>query len=509
MADPSKDANPSPKEVLPTIGTDLPPMKVREVGHNGLSVTAGQVLEEPDLALRYPQNIYTFKKMLKDSTVASAVEYVQTRMASVSWEPKAPKGFESELESKVNYLKTVQADMETSWLSCIKQMSSFTTYGFSIMEIVPYTRLYKNGSKHNDGLRGIKKLAFRSQDTISGVEYANDGRDFVGYWQRVNHITNKGQNALYRPYKDPKTGKLYSEVLLKRENILAFRNSALKDSPLGQSPLCSIYQSWRFKKEYEQTLAYGISSDINGLKILYIPPQYLKEDADPADAAVFAQYQKIMRNMHIGAESGLILPQMLDDKGEQFFKFDVVNVSGSKSYDVAAVIESYKMEILTALYATVLTAGQGGGGSFALSTSLQEMVDMIIEAKLEEMRDVFNHTLIPYLWKLNGWDMAVLPTFEFGDISEATLDDYTKGLQRVGAVKLIARTARNVNAIAEKLGLPDRIPEDATREEIDEILGSPPDETKSSKGMEEGMSNGTGKSNGSSGDNSSSNTENK
>lgn len=502
-------ADPSPKEALPTTGSDLPSMKVREVGHNGLRVTAGQVLEEPDTALRYPQSIYTYKKMLKDSTVASAVEYVQTRMASVTWYPQAPKGFEKELEKYVNYLKTVQNDMETSWLSCIKQMSSFTTYGFSIMEIVPYTRLKVNGSRHNDGLRGIKKLAFRSQDTISGVEYANDGRDFVGYWQLVNHITNKSQNRPYKPYTDPKTGKLYSEVLLKKENILAFRNSALKDSPLGNSPLCSIYESWRFKKEYEQTLAYGVSSDINGLKVLYIPPQYLAENATAEDQAVFAQYQKIMRNMHIGAESGLILPQVLDDKGEQYFKFEVVNVSGSKSYDVAAVIESYKMEILTALYATVLTAGQGGGGSFALSTSLQEMVDMIIEAKLEEMRDVFNHTLIPYLWKLNGWDMTVLPTFEFTDISEPTLDDYSKAIQRVGAVKLIARTARNVNAMAEKLGLPDRIPEDATREQIDEILGTPPEDTKAGQGMEEGNNSGTGKADGSSGDGSTSNTENK
>ena len=220
-----------------------------------------------------------------------------------------------------------------------------------------------------------------------------------------------------------------------------------------------------------------------------------------------------MRNMHIGAESGLILPQVLDDKGEQYFKFEVVNVSGSKSYDVAAVIESYKMEILTALYATVLTAGQGGGGSFALSTSLQEMVDMIIEAKLGEMRDVFNHTLIPYLWKLNGWDMNVVPTFEWEvdplSITPASLDDFSKAIQRIGAVKLIARTPRNVNIISKRLGLVDMIPEDATREELDEILGVPPEDSKAGQGMEDGMSNGTGKSDGSSGDNSSSNTENK
>lgn len=183
-----------------------------------------------------------------------------------------------------------------------------------------------------------------------------------------------------------------------------------------------------------------------------------------------------MRNMHIGAESGLILPQVLDDKGEQYFKFEVVNVSGSKSYDVAAVIESYKMEILTALYATVLTAGQGGGGSFALSTSLQEMVDMIIEAKLEEMRDVFNHTLIPYLWKLNGWDMTVLPTFEWEtsslSITPPTYEQKTKAYYQLLAAGGVAITARNINHIAEQAGFPERLPEDWTSDQVREVLSN-------------------------------------
>ena len=495
-------------DTLPEHGAgNLPPMQVKELGFNGLKVIGGQVQEEADMALRWPQCIYTYKKMLKDSTVSSAVEYVQTRIASVTWEPKAPKGYEKELETKVNFLKTVQNDMEQSWLSYIKQLSSFVTYGFSIAEIVPYTRLQKNGSRFNDGLRGIKKLAFRSQDTISGVEYANDGRDFVGYWQRINNMTNRRGYSAPVVVNDP-----YQEVLLRKEKLLVFRNSPLKDSPLGSSPLNNIFEAYRYKKEYEQTLAYGVSSDIQGLKVLYIPPQYLSETADESERAVFEQYKKIMRNMHIGAESGIILPQVLDDKGEQYFKFEVVSVGGSKAFDVVNIIENYKMEIYTALYATILTAGQGGGGSFALSTSLQEMVDMVIEAKLEEMRDVLNHSLIPYLWRLNGWDMSVLPVFTWKasplSITPATLDDFSKAIQRIGAVKLISRTARNVNAIAERLGLVDMIPEDATQEEIDTFLGSPPDPTKAAQGMQDGMPNGTGDSTGGAGDNSAGNSEN-
>ena len=104
--------------------------------------------------------------------------------------------------------------------------------------------------------------------------------------------------------------------------------------------------------------------------------------------------------------------------------------------------------------------------------------------------------------------MEVLPEFKFGEVSIVDLETFSKAIQRIGAVKLIPRTAKNVNAIAERLNLPDRIREEATREEIDEILGSPPAETRSGEGMESGMPGGTGDADGSSGDSSISNSEN-
>jgi hypothetical protein len=133
-----------------------------------------------------------------------------------------------------------------------------------------------------------------------------------------------------------------------------------------------------------------------------------------------------------------------------------------------------------------------------------DFVELVIRSKLEEIRDVLNHTLVPRLWEWNGWEPVDLPTFEFGQINRKTLEEFSKGIQRIGAVGLIARTPRNINYIASELQLPDMVSEDMEFDELMELLGQ--NESKSGSGMEEGMPSGQGKSGG---NNSATNNDNK
>lgn len=497
------------KKVSTTVATveKIPPLNARSLGYNGLSVTSGIVFEECDPALRWPQCQYTYKKMLKDSTVGISVEAVQTDMSRPAWDIVAPDGYEEELKDKVAILKTMKDDMDHSFLSFIKLATSYVPYGFAVFEIVPKKRLFSKGSNYNDGYWGIGKLALRSQDTISGVEYTNDGKDFAGFWQRANIITNRGQLRT----RTTTAGKVTNvDVFLPDDRILNFRNNPLKDNPFGSSPLATVFEAWKYKKAYEDAESHGVVADVHGLKVLYLPPQYMEPDASDDDKQVFAEYQRIMRNLHVGRESGIILPQILSADGKEgLFKFEVVSVTGSKAYDIDKIISRYKNEIITALYATSLVAGQEGGGSFALSESLIEIKDKLIESKLEEIRDVLNHKLIPLIFKWNGWETSVYPKFVFEKINPtAGMDIITKGLQRVGAVKLIARTAKNINAIAEMLNLPDRISEDMKGDALETLLGQPPDPTKAAQGQSSGLNGGSGKATGSSGDSSAGNSNN-
>lgn len=261
----------------------IPPLNARSLGYNGLSVTSGIVFEECDPALRWPQCQYTFKKMLKDSTVGISVEAVQTDMSRPAWDIVAPEGYEDTLKDKVDILKSMKDDMDHSFLAFIKQATSYVPYGFAPFEIIPKKRLLSKGSKYNDGYWGIGKLALRSQDTISGVEYTDEGREFAGFWQRTNILTNRGS---YKT-RTVKVGRVTNvDVLIPADRLLNFRNNPLKDNPYGNSPLATVFESWKYKKAYEDAESHGVVADVHGLKVLYLPPQYMEPDASEDDKQV-------------------------------------------------------------------------------------------------------------------------------------------------------------------------------------------------------------------------------
>ena len=117
------------------------------------------------------------------------------------------------------------------------------------------------------------------------------------------------------------------------------------------------------------------------------------------------------------------------------------------------------------------------------------MLAMGIEARLKEIQDVLNNDLIPWIYKMNGWRDEKLPKFVYGDLDEIDLEAYSKAIQRIKAVGLIAPTAKNVNHIAEILGLPDEVDEEMDQEELNVLLGKPT--SRSGDGLSTGTGNGT------------------
>jgi hypothetical protein len=479
----------------------IPNLSFTESGYNGLSIINGRVLEECNYELQWPYCVKTFKDMAKDGTIAPSIDYVQTKISNVDWFVSAPKGYEEELKDEVLFLGTMMRDMDHSWLTFIKQAASFVHQGFCIHEIVPRRRLQNRGSRFNDGFIGIKKLALRSQDTIIGWNYKNKGRDLKEIIQKVNIPSNKtmfGQVSL--PVHSDK-GK--SEKAISIDKCLHFRNNPQKDNPLGSSPLVGCWRAYKYKVAYEEAESSGVGADIHGFKTLKIPAQYMSDTATDDQKATYEYFKKFMRNAHVGKESGLVLPSDTGMDQKPLFEFDVVSITGSKSYDINKIIERYQNEIKTTLYATFLSIGQSGGGSYALSESAGSFADEVVRSKLEEIRDVLNHKLIPYIFNLNGWKTEVYPTFEYGDITTPSLDERGKFLQRAAAVGLVAYTAKNLNAVAEWGGLPDRLTEDMSLEEVRDHTGKV--ESKAGQGMEKDMPSGTGSSNG---NNSSVNSDN-
>jgi hypothetical protein len=238
---------------------DIPPLKLTESGFNGLRVVAGIPQEECQRELAFPQCIQTFKKMAKDGTIAPALNLVEMMIARVPWEVKIPKGYEEELKDKAEFLRQNMKDMDHSWGSFIRQVVSFNRFGFCVTEKVYRKRYKANGSKYDDGLIGLHKLPIRSQDTIIGWDWKNQGRDLSGVFQAVN------KPAGYNQFTYSGVDSIFGDkVRIPRNKFLLFRNGNYKDNPQGESPLVGAYEAWKYKKALEQVESEGVAQDMHG-----------------------------------------------------------------------------------------------------------------------------------------------------------------------------------------------------------------------------------------------------
>ncbi|MNK14301.1 hypothetical protein D3C87_324010 [compost metagenome] len=494
---------------LTTGPNEIPALAYGETGYNGLIVLGGDILEECQEELRFPEALNTYKKMAKDGAIAPALEMVERMIADVPWSVKIPEGYEEKLKDKAQFLIQNMNDMDHSWNSFIQQVVSFNRYGFSVHEKVYRYRKKDQGSKYDDNLIGIRRLPIRTQDSIQGWVWGSQGRDIKGFNQYVNKIQNEDYVGWDYVATGGKTNNGENIKFIPRKKYLHFLNSKLKDNPWGASPLNGCWKSWKYKSAMEEAEAIGVAQDSNGFKVLYLPPQYLKEDATPEDKQVLEYYKKMMANAHVAKQSGVILPYFTDSQGNKQFEFEIKSITGQKSFDTNAIIQRYTMEILTCLFADFLSLGNSGGGSFSLAESKLSLVEMVIKSKLTEIADVLNHDLIPQLFALNGWDVDVVPYFAFGKPSKESLDEISKFIQRVRAVGMLPRTPEVVNWALESADIDYKVPKDTSAEELAEMCSSENDQSRSGDGLasSSGGLNGTGNSAGSR-DNSTANNAN-
>lgn len=229
----------------------VPRLKLGEVGTTGLKISNKQILEESKLELRWPAIIKTYKNMQKDATVSSAINLFKMMLARIEWKVEAPHGASAEQEKKAKFIQQCMNDMDHSWSEFIQDVSSSYTYGFSVQEKVYRRRERANGSKYDDRLIGWKKLPIRSQDTISGWEFSDDGRELLAVEQNLSTVSNYGRyNSLAQ-----KNG---NTITIPRKKFMLFRVNPERDNPEGNSLLKSAYISWKYRTAIEEQEAIGI-----------------------------------------------------------------------------------------------------------------------------------------------------------------------------------------------------------------------------------------------------------
>ena len=454
-----------------------PKLRLSQSSNNGVRVIAGNIAEEENRALRWPFAMQTYSQMLKDATIAPAVSAVEMAIARVPWEIKAVPGKEEEQAKQVAFLQQIMIDMDQPFAEAIRFLGTHNSYGFAVAEKVYRFREVAKGSKFNDGLIGLKKLAPIPQESIVAWNFKDKGKDLDGLYQAPPQVSNRNSWDISTS-GDP--------TFIPRKKFILVKNNGNKNSPEGVSPLKSVYRAWRYKESMEAYEATGVSKDARGLKVLYLPPEYMSPDASDSDRAIYEYYQRGMSSVNNNEQSSVILPMFRDEKGNKMFELDVVSVMGQSAHNINEIITRYRKEIVTGLMASQLILGQEGGGSFSLAESLDSVTKMVVDTRLTQIKEQLNHDLIPQLFALNGWDITSTPYFDYGEVSTESLDEIGKYIQRTAAVGLIPKTPEMVNFITDRLGITPQFKEDDDREEFLSEL------TQYESGAAEGLAQGSG-----------------
>ncbi len=459
-------------------GTVIPRLSLGETGFVGLRTTNGAIIEEANKVFRYPMFLKVVNEMRTDPTVAAALNVYRMMMTRVKWTVAPPAGASETDKERAEFAQSCMDDMEGSWKQFISEVITYLDYGFSVQEKVFRRRLTRNGSKHNDGLVGLRKIAPRSQDTIRHWNFTDDGRELVSISQSLLHIES---GARYMANTDQKNGM----IEIPRSKFMLFSVDSVKGNPEGKSLLKSVYLPYKQLTMLKEQLLLGIAKDLAAVPIVFLPPELMDADAAPEKKAAYQAYQTLVNNVAAGTQRGIVMPMMYDPETKgQMFDFKLLEAKGSSKFDIPLIIRQFQNDILVALSCDVISNGPDQQGTFSIKDTKTNLCAMAVEHRLNEVRDVLNNDLLVQLYALNGWEQTNMPTFEYGDIADIDSEAFSKLIQRVASVGLIEIDRPILNKVRNVIGVPE-LPAD---EPVDKenLTGA---ESAAGKGMEPG---GTG-----------------
>ncbi len=427
--------------------------KLSESGYLGLNVFNGVSNDELKKELNFPHSVNTYKQMSYHATINSALTLFENLIGKADWKFKPIADATPEELKQAKLINEMMQDLtDQTWSEFISEAMSANMYGFSVHEKVYRRRLKANGSKHDDGVIGWKKLPIRNQETIEKFIFSEDGNEVRGVKQNLSAISD-----VYNRY----SSRTNNEVILPRSKVMLFRAGKHKGDPFGKSMLRDAYLAWRFLTVIEEIEANGVAKDLAGLPVLKLPPQYLSSEASPDQKAIRAYYENVMRNLQLNQQSALILPQAHDpDTRQPLFELELLSLNGSKAMDTTKIKEYYKNLILTALFADILVLGQSGGGSNALGQVKNSLSATAAEAMLKKIRDVINEDLIKQTYELNGWDTSRMGQMDFDNLEIEDLESFSKAIQRFASTSVIEVDRAVLNRVRESIGV-DALPDDA------------------------------------------------
>lgn len=434
---------------------DTPPatseaLNFKDVGSYGLRQFGGWVREEFLRALVGREGARTYREMGDNSPTVGAILFcIIQMMRRVEWRI-TPADDTDAAQKEADFVQSIMDDMSHTWEDFVAEALSMLQYGYSVHEIVYKKREGRTGtdpSSQDDGRIGIKRLPIRGQDTILKWFFDANGQ--------VAGVTQQ-----------PWVGPL---VDLPAAKLLLFRPMQHKNNPEGRSILRSAYRPYYFCKRIEEQEAI-LFERFSGFPVMSVPAALLSAAAagDPAAVAAVENYKKIITNVRIDEQMGLLKPSDHFTSGDgtisaaEMYKFELVTPASARaSVNPHQTIERYKLDILTSMLADFITTGHASRGTQSSAIQKVDIFFQAIEGWLKAIAAVLNKHLLPKLWELNNLDDKLMPKFAPDMAQRIDLDalgNFVLHLAQAGMMMFPDQDLENY--IRDAAGLPNILEEE-------------------------------------------------
>lgn len=405
----------------------------KQLGTSGLRRYGPYVYEEFLPELRWPRAGKIYQEMSDNDAVIGSILYLaEMLIRGTDWKVK-PASTKAEDVEAAKFIESCMHDMEMSWADVICEVLSMLTYGFSFHEKVykirrgPNETNSKYKSDHTDGRIGWRRLPIRSQRSLDGWDFNEEG-DVIAFKQLA----------------EPD----FKAVSIPLSKGLLFRTKVSRENPEGKSLLRNAYRSWFFKKHFEEIEGIGIERDLAGFPVLTTPEGLdLWNTEDPEMIKLKALAENIVSSVRRDSEEGLLLP----------FGWDLrlLTSGSSRQIDIGSTINRYDNRIaITMLSDIILIGGDGKSGSFALADTKQSMLAAALQAQLFNISDVFNKDAVPELINYNNFvGLTGYPKIVPGQIQTPSLKEVALLLRAMGLS--ISGDMELQNYLRHILGMPD------------------------------------------------------
>ena len=444
--------------------------------------------------IRWPALISTVESMKQDATVSTGLDMLYTFVEKAFKDFKVIPGETERSKESAKFIEYCLKNMEGQTLrQFARDAATFNEYGLSVVEKV-YTQIPDG---EYAGRYKIKNLAFRPQASLSRnnpLIYSEDGSKIVGVKQTLSSFQNY---SLSGPVYSGISNKL-EDVIIPINRVMLMTTGGSSSQALGVSPLVGCYRSWREKILIENLEVVGATKDMGGVIELKLPSSILNKAAmDPSssEAEMVRGLMSDAANAHSGEQSFFMLPSDTNEKAAPLYTMTLKGIDGvGKQYSTSQLISDRKKSILDRLGAGFLNVGNDKAGSYNLSESKQTIHTQFVGRVNDIIVEALNEDLLPQLLALNGIRLpeTEMPTIKTGLIVDVDMEEFSKAIQRIGAVGYLPKTPTVINKILEVLGIDMKIEDDVTQDELLGMLGE--DTSRSGDGMARGSSgNGTAK----------------